>query len=128
MEWIKKVTIKLFLFVLIVSLGCTKDEPNPSIVGTWKEGRIITGCPNGFADKSTPCSGSCNAVFSATTFTDTDLTVYNYKVDGNTLTLTSNTGGAGSIKFTFELKLGTLILATTNQSNSCVLTIYYTKI
>lgn len=123
MKLVRKITVNLFLLTLVIAFGCSKDDPKPSLIGTWKEGRSIIGCPDGSSQKST-CTGSCNAVITATTFTDTDKSVYTYTVTGNTMTLKA---GATTINFTYELTVGSLILASTDPSG-CVFTVYYTKI
>ncbi len=123
MKLVRKIVVNLSLLTLVIAFGCSKDDPKPSLIGTWKEGRSIIGCPGGSSEKGT-CTGSCNAVIAATTFTDTDQTVYTYTVNGSTITLKA---GTTTINFTYELTVGSLTLASTDQSG-CVFTIYYTKI
>jgi hypothetical protein len=125
MKYIRKITSNLLLLTLIIAFSCSKELPKPSLIGTWKEGRTIIGCPDGSFDKST-CSSNCNAVISATTFTDTDVakTVYNYTVNGNIITLKS---GTFTLTYTYELTVGSLTIAITDQSG-CVYTYYYTKV
>jgi hypothetical protein len=123
MKLVRKITVNLLLLTLVIAFGCSKDDPKPSLIGTWKEGRSIAGCLGRLSGKST-CTGSCNAVIGATTFTDTDQTVYTYTVNGSVLTLKT---GATTFNFSYELTVGSLTLASTDQSG-CVFTIYYTKI
>jgi hypothetical protein len=119
----RNITIKLLFISLIIATGCSKDLPQASLIGTWKEGRTNIGCSGGSVSKS-PCTGSCNVTISATTFTDTDRTVYTYTVSGSTITLKSSTD---TYVYTYELTAGSFTAALTDQSG-CVLTIYYTKV
>lgn len=119
----KRVTTKWLFLALVVALGCSKDNPKPSLIGTWKEGRTIFGCPDGSFDKTT-CTGNCNVVVTATTLTDTDQTIYTYTVSGSTITFKST---VATYIYTFELTAGTFTIAQT-QSNGCVSTTYYTKV
>jgi hypothetical protein len=126
MNYLKKITSRLFLLTLVVVSGCSKEDLKPSLIGTWKEGRtIVGGCFEPTSNGKSACSGICNVVISASSFKDTDQSDYQYTLNGNTITLKTNNG---SLAFTYELTAGSLILALANQSTGCVLTIYYTKV
>jgi hypothetical protein len=121
-------TAKLLIAAMIIGSGCSKDLPQASLVGTWKLTRfILGGCTNPEDNQKFPCNSGCNAVVTASTFTlpqiFQDTTPYSYKTSNGILTLTSS---AGSFSYTFELTVGSLIIAYLDQG--CTNTLYFSKV
>jgi hypothetical protein len=130
MDCVKKMTSKFLFLVLIVALGCSKDAPTPSLIGTWKLTRLVLGgCSDPANDGKTPCTGSCNAVFTAATFTYPpvfgDATAYSYKTNAGVLTLSTP---SGSDAITYELTIGALTMAFKDQTDGCTYTLYFSKV
>jgi hypothetical protein len=126
MDYVKNVNSKFFLLALLAALGCAKEDPKPSLVGTWKESvTILGGCAS--AGKYT-CSSNCNLVI-----TDKDLTdssgkfTYTATIKNGSKTITAQSVGGSPFDITYELTVGSLILVF-NDINGCTNTIYYTKI
>jgi hypothetical protein len=130
MDFVKKISIKLFFLVLVIAFGCSKEDPKPSLVGTWQLTRVISGgCTDTANDGKATCTNNCNAVITATTLVFPpilgDPTVYNYRASTGTLTLTPPSGPTAT--FSYELTAGTLIVAYENPGDGCTDTYYFNK-
>ncbi len=126
MEFTKKITSKLFLLALIAVLGCSKDIPQPSLLGTWKETKESGGGCNSSVDNyKSNCTTNCNIVITATTIAFGNISG-SYTTTGSTIAFTSN--ATGPIAFTYQLTAATLILAYKDSSDGCTYILYYSKV
>ncbi len=112
------------LLLLVSAIACSKKEdPAPSIVGTWKSStEIKSNCTDPNDNGTQTCTTDCFTItFTASTFT---LTIPglgglngNYTTSGSTLTLTVSGGSPTS--GTYALTATTLTLTTTDSSSGC---------
>jgi hypothetical protein len=127
MYYLKNTTGRFFLLAFLLALGCSKDDPQPSLIGTWKEGRTFAGgCADALNNGNSTCATSCSAVITAKTITWPSISsaALNYTLSGKTLAIQ---GTGASITFTYELTAGALTLAFKEVSDGCTYTVYFSK-
>ncbi len=127
MEYVKNSVSKFFLVALLLALGCSKELPTASLIGTWKQTRAVAGgCNSSNNNYNDLCSGNCNVVISATTITFPNFSG-SYTATGSTIGFTS-TGGGGSTTITYQLTPATLIFSFEDSDDGCTYTLYFVKI
>lgn len=78
-----------FIFLWSFLLACTKNDPAPSIVGTWKEKSVIvSGCTNTSLNGSTTCGATCiSLIIDSKTVSTNGGAPAPYSISGGTITL-----------------------------------------
>ncbi|MBL7851259.1 MAG: lipocalin family protein [Cyclobacteriaceae bacterium] len=128
----KKLTLleSAYILVLLAAFACSKDEPTPSLMGTWKfASETRSNCTDPADNGTGTCTADCfTLTFTATsyTFSAPGMTTVNgtYTTSGNSITFT--TSGGSSSTGTYTLKATTLELIATT-SNGCTQVHTYNK-
>ncbi len=98
------------VFLLLLA-GCSKNDPIPTIRGTWKQKDVVvTGCTNASLNGTTTCTTSCVSLIidSNTVSTNGGAPAY-YSISGDTITLTV---GSTTTQSTYTVTSTTLTIST----------------